>query len=69
MNRQCHSSTAKVVTKVKLISQKMTHLHDVKPVSICLETLAKIRAEYHHWKGDAEPEFQSVFNIITAGNR
>lgn len=52
---------------------KKLHLSEVKndaaywrtrPYEERIEALEQIRAEYHHWRGDAQSGFQRVYSIV-----
>ena len=55
---------AKTYTKVKLNEQTTEFAYwQQQPVEKRLETLERIRSEYHSWKYDTEPRFQRILSI------
>ena len=64
MARSPKNSIAKVVTKVRLGSEKKAAEYwRSLPYQARLAALEQIRQEYHHWKNDAQPGIQRVYTI------
>ncbi len=57
-------SIAKKYTKIKLKEQKTDFVFwQSQPPAKRLETLEKIRLEFHAWKYDSQPRLQRVFSV------
>ena len=55
---------AKKYTKVKLKEQKTDfEFWQSQTPEMRLDTLERIRSEFHAWKYDSEPRFQRVFSV------
>lgn len=63
---ETRSEITKIVTKVPLNAAKTDFAYcQTQSYQARLAALEEIRQDYHHWKYNAEPRFQRVYQIAS----